>query len=67
MQLSSVAAKKIEQLPRYLHNEFPSAPVEEIEHDVEERLRDLIASAHFDDYIPLLVHRSVRERLRTLN
>ena len=67
MELSRATAKQIEQLPRYLHNEFPSAPVDAIEHEVEERLRDLIAIAHFDDYVPLLVHRSVRERLRAVN
>ena len=64
MQLTITAAKKIEQLPRYLHAEFPTAPIEAIEHDVEERLHDLIAGAHFDDFVPLLVHRSVRQRLR---
>jgi hypothetical protein len=64
MQLTVTAAKKIEQLPRYLHNEFPDAPVAGIEHDVEERLHELIASAHFDDYVPLLVHSTVREHLR---
>jgi Protein of unknown function (DUF3562) len=64
MQLTATAAKQIEQLPRYLHHEFPEAAVEAIEHDVEERVHELIAQAHFDDYVPLLVHRAVRERLR---
>jgi hypothetical protein len=65
MKLTMNAAKQIEHLPEYLHDEFPDAPVAVIEHDVEERVRDLIAEAHFDDYVPLLVHKSVRERLRT--
>ena len=64
MELTVTAARKIEQLPRYLHLEFPDAPVAAIEHDVEERVHELIVSAHFDDYVPLLVHRAVREHLR---
>jgi hypothetical protein len=67
MKLTMNAAKQIEHLPEYLHEEFPDAPVAVIEHDVEERVRDLIAEAHFDDFVPLLVHKSVRERLRTIS
>jgi hypothetical protein len=64
MKLTSRAAKQIEHLPETLHEEFPDAPVDLIEHDVEARVRDLIAEAHFDDFVPLLVHKTVRERLR---
>ncbi|HWB21781.1 MAG TPA: DUF3562 domain-containing protein [Gaiellaceae bacterium] len=64
MQLTVTAARKIEQLPRYLKHEFPDAPFEAIQHDIEERVHELIVSAHFDDYVPLLVHRTVREHLR---
>jgi hypothetical protein len=67
MQLTIPAAKKVEQLHHHLHREFPNAPVEAIEHEVDERLHALIAGAHFDDYVPLLVHRYVRERLRATN
>lgn len=58
MELTSHTAKQIEQLPRYLHAEFPNAPIGVIEHDIEDRVHDLITSAHFDDFVPLLVHRS---------
>jgi hypothetical protein len=67
MKLTTNAAKQIEHLPEYLHEEFPDAPVAVIEHDVEERVSDLMASAHFDDFVPLLVHKSVREQLRTIS
>jgi hypothetical protein len=67
MKLTTNAAKQIEHLPEYLHQEFPNAPVAMIEHDIEERVRDLIAEAHFDDYVPLLVLKSVRERLRGIS
>jgi hypothetical protein len=66
MELTTSAAKQIEHLPETLHHEFPDAPVALIEHDVDERVRALIAEAHFDDFVPLLVHKSVRERLRTI-
>ncbi|HWB21944.1 MAG TPA: DUF3562 domain-containing protein [Gaiellaceae bacterium] len=67
MKLTTSAAKQIEHLPETLHEEFPDAPVSVIEHDIEARVRDLIADAHFDDYVPLLVHKSVRERLRKVS
>ena len=67
MQLTVTASKQIEQLPRHLHREFPNTSVSVIEHEIEERVRRLASSAHFDDYIPLLVHRTVREALRSTN
>jgi hypothetical protein len=67
MNLTTASAHRIHELPRSLKAEFPTVPLDRIEHDVEERLHQLIADAHFDDYVPLLVHRSVRERLRETN
>lgn len=65
--LTQTGATRIQQVPRTLKHEFPQVPLEAIEQDVEEHLRRLIASAHFDDFVPLLVHRAVRERLRDVN
>lgn len=67
MNLTRETAKRIEQIPRTLRAEFPTVPLEAIEHDVEEQLGHLVANAHFDDFVPLLVHRAVRERLRAVN
>ena len=64
MELTIGTAERIEQLPRHLMAEFPEVSSVEIEHDVEEAVRRLIARAQFDDYVPLLVHKTVRERLR---
>jgi hypothetical protein len=65
--ITRTAAKRIEELPHHLHREFPHVPISAIEHDVSVRARNLVAGAHFDDYIPLLVQRYVRERLQALN
>lgn len=64
MQLTVEAAKRIDQLPRYLQKEFPTVPLAVIEHDVDTRVRVLITDAHFDDYVPLLAHKAVRQHLR---
>jgi hypothetical protein len=60
-------AKRLERVPRDLQAEFPDVPLAEIEDDVEEGVRRLIETARFDDFVPLLVHKAVRERLRALN
>ena len=64
VELTVDAAKRIEQLPRRLQAEFPHVSLSAIEHDVGECARTLIANAHFDDYVPLLVQRTIREQLR---
>ena len=64
MRLTTTTTKHLEQVPGSLKAEFPGVPLEAIEHDLEERVRQLITNAHFDDYIPLLARRAVRERLR---
>lgn len=65
--LTKTGSKRIEQVPPRLKHEFPQVPLDTIEQGVEEHVRRLIVSAHFDDYVPLLVHRAVRERLRAIN
>ncbi len=64
MELTHNAEKHLEQVPHQLQSEFPQLPASAIELDVREHVRDLIADAHFDDYVPLLVHKAVREHLR---
>jgi Protein of unknown function (DUF3562) len=67
VHLTASAAKRIEEMPRHLHREFPNVPLAAIERDVEQGVRRLIAGARFDDYVPLLVHKAVRERIRAVN
>ena len=67
MNLTTTSARRIHELPLDLSAEFPTVPLRVIEHDVEERVRQLIAGARFDDYVPLLARRTVREHLRTAN
>jgi hypothetical protein len=35
-----------------------------IERDVDEEARHLVQGARFDDFVPVLVHKAVRARLR---
>jgi hypothetical protein len=66
-QLTADTAKRLERLPHDLHAEFPEVPMQTIEHDVQEGVRELISNARFTDYVPLLVHKTIRERLRATN
>jgi len=61
-QLTAEVTKRLEHVPQELHAEFPHVPLTTIEHDLNDR--DLSASARFNDYIPVLAHRAVRDRLR---
>jgi hypothetical protein len=63
-QLTAEVTKRLEHVPQELHAEFPHVPLTTIEHDLNDRARDLSASARFNDYIPVLAHRAVRDRLR---
>jgi len=56
--------KRLKRVPCDLKDEFPQVPLEDIERDVESTTRDLRTTAHFTDFLPLLVHRAVRDRLR---
>lgn len=56
--------RRLKRVPCDLKDEFPQVPLEDIERDVETVTRDLGRTAHFTDFLPLLVHRAVRDRLR---
>jgi hypothetical protein len=58
-------ARRLERLPEDLQAEFPDVGLETIQGDVETRARELLTGARFDDFVPVLVHRAVRESLRT--
>jgi hypothetical protein len=64
-QLTATTARHIDQLRHELRSQFPQAPSETIERDVDEVVRSLMTQARFDDYVPVLVQKAVRERLRT--
>ncbi len=56
--------RRLEQLPADLKAEFPQVPLDLIERDVKVGADELVAQARFHDFVPVLVHRSVREHLR---
>ena len=56
--------RRLRRVPCDLRDEFPQVPLADIERDVDSTTRDLIKTAHFTDFLPVLVHRAVRERLR---
>ena len=66
-QLSADVARRLEQLPHALQSEFPHIPLVAIERHVRERTWHLAETARFGDFVPLLVHKAVRERLRATN
>ena len=56
--------KHLARVPTDLEVEFPCVPPEAIALEVDLEARELVAMARFNDFVPLLVHRAVRERLR---
>jgi hypothetical protein len=63
-ELNAEVARRLERLPRELQDEFPQVPLDSIARHVEDGARLLLREARFPDFVPLLVHRAVRERLR---
>ena len=64
IELSTPAATRLERVPHDLQSEFPDVPIELLVRDVEHHTMKLLETAHFDDFIPLLVRRHVREQLQ---
>jgi hypothetical protein len=58
--------RRLEQLPADLKAEFPHIPLDTIEHDVKAGMHELVERARFHDFVPVLVHRTVRQRLRAI-
>jgi Protein of unknown function (DUF3562) len=56
--------RRLARLPAELQAEFPNVPLEAIERDVNVGVHALVEQARFNDFVPVLVHRTVRERLR---
>jgi predicted Zn-dependent protease with MMP-like domain len=62
-QLTKRAAYALHRLPDDLQHEFPDVPFELLEQRVDVHTNELLETAKFDDFIPLLVGRRIRERL----
>jgi hypothetical protein len=56
--------RRLDRLPADLKAEFPHVPLDMIERDVKAGVHELVERARFHDFVPVLVHRTVRERLR---
>lgn len=56
--------RRLEWLPADLQAEFPHVPLAAIARDVNAGADELTERARFNDFVPVLVHRIVRERLR---
>ena len=62
--LTADLEKRLKRLPQDLQGEFPDVPADTIERSVDVGARELIAQARFHDFVPVLVHKAVREQLR---
>ena len=56
--------RRLRGIPAELKAEFPDVELDAIERDVDRSVQELSQRAHFHDFLPLLVHKAVRERLR---
>ena len=63
MQASPRTLRKLAHLRVDLEREFPQVPAEHVDEHLEDVASDLLAQAHFEEFVPLLVHRHVRSRL----
>jgi len=62
--LTADMTRRLKRIPSDLQVEFPDVPLDEIERTVDAGRREPTETARFTDFVPLLVHRAVRERLR---
>jgi len=62
--LTEDLARRVRRIPTELKAEFPDVELDAIERDVDQSVRELSQRARFNDFVPLLVHKAVRERLR---
>lgn len=58
------ALTKIEQLGLDLCREFPHLCGDHVHELIESRANELLRHAHFDDFVPLLAYRYVRDGIR---
>jgi hypothetical protein len=65
MVLRAVTKQKLEFSTRMLAREFEAVPRGVIASEVEATAARLLENALFDEYVPILAHRYVRDRLRT--
>jgi len=61
--LTADLEQRLKRLPEDLHREFPDVPADTIARSVDAGVRELVARARFNDFVPLLVHKLVREQL----
>jgi hypothetical protein len=62
--LTEDLARRLRGIPAELKAEFPDVELDAIERDVVRSVQELSRRAGFNDFVPLLVHKTVRERLR---
>ncbi|HTS72254.1 MAG TPA: DUF3562 domain-containing protein [Gaiellaceae bacterium] len=62
--LTEDLTRRLRRIPAELKAEFPDVELDAIERDVDQSVRELSQRARFNDFVPLLVHKAVRERLR---
>jgi hypothetical protein len=55
---------KLEHCTKILAAEFSSVPRARIAYEVETHSTRLLETANFDDFVPILTHRYVRDQLR---
>ena len=61
--LTADLEQRLKRLPEDLQSEFPDVPADTIARNVDAGVRELVARARFNDFVPLLVHKLVREQL----
>jgi hypothetical protein len=62
--LTADLQKRLRRVPSELAAEFPDVPADRIRRDVDEQTERLLESARVTEYIPILVHKELRARLR---
>jgi hypothetical protein len=56
--------KRLRHVPSEPEAEFPDVPVDRIRDDVGAHTERLLENARVTEYIPILVHKEIRARLR---
>jgi len=65
MLATAATRSKLEHAVADLLHEFPDQPEQQVEDVIGGVAADLLETARFDDFVPLLAHRRAREFLRS--
>lgn len=63
LELAPETERRLRRIPAVLHAEFPHADETKLAAEVDTAARELLETARIEAFVPVLAHRTARERL----